>query len=89
MKAVARCGAPTASGSCRRRVGQQGGPCYLHPPFTVTRERGTVHVEVAHAYVIVDFGRGDLPKLSLTERSALELARQIQRACTQLEGEPT
>lgn len=80
-----RCGAWTPTGPCRRRVTTDDARCHLHPQFTVQRSDGTVHVGI-HTAARLGFDERT-PTLVLLERDALELARQIQRACTQLDTE--
>ncbi|MDO5535211.1 MAG: hypothetical protein Q4F65_11235 [Propionibacteriaceae bacterium] len=83
-----RCGAWTPTGPCRRRVVQAWDRCHLHPPFHVARSDGTVHVNL-NTVARLSFGERTTT-IVLLERDALELAREIQRACTQLdtEGDP-
>lgn len=86
-----RCGASTASEPCRRRVRTAGQRCHLHPAFGVTIDRTLAIVHVSAELAInLEFGVRP-PTFTLGVRDALELARAIQRACTQLdtEGEPT
>ena len=80
-----RCGASTASGRCRRRVRAAGQRCHLHPAFGVTLDRSLVIVHVS-AELAINLASGVRPPtFTLSVRDALELARAIQRACTQLD----
>lgn len=79
-----RCGASTASGRCRRRVRAAGQRCHLHPAFGVTLDRSLVIVHVS-AELAINLASGVRPTFTLSVRDALELARAIQRACTQLD----
>lgn len=84
--APGRCGAYTPTGPCRRRTVE--GHCHLHPPFDVVAGDGLVHVNVHTSIRLSTWDR--TTTLVLEERDALELAREIQRACSQLdEGDPT
>lgn len=79
-----RCGASTASGPCRRRVRTAGQRCHLHPAFGVTLDRSLVIVHVS-AELAINLASVRPPTFTLSVRDALELARAIQRACTQLD----